>query len=98
MDNRLINTDLNDAETLYTDDVRYFVHNETSVLPKGFKFDVMEYFSHLAIVLYRDNFETFDGFDKQQIAMVIGNMINKIRQDGIPCTLEVDPSVHNRRQ
>ena len=98
MDNRLVNTDLNDADTLYTDDIRYFVHNETQVLPKGLAFDIVEYVTHLSVVLYRDNFETFDGEDKAQIAGVVGRMINKIRQDGIPCLLEVDPSVRNRRQ
>lgn len=81
--------------TLYTDEIKQMLSElaRTHTLPRGLVFDVVEYEHHLALRLYRDNFETFDGVDKQQIANKIGDIILRIRQKGVPCYMEVEKSV-----
>lgn len=57
--------------------------------PKGLIIDVVEYDNHLGLRLYRDNFETFDGVDKEFIAKQIGGAIAAVREKGCPLYLEV---------
>lgn len=49
---------------------------------------VVEYDEHLALRLYRDNFETFDGIDKEFAAAQVAAAIYRVRQYGCPCYIE----------
>lgn len=73
--------------SLYTDEVRVIVR--TQPFPEGLAIEIAEYEGHLGFRLFRDNFETFDGVDKQYIAGLVGATIKRIRDVGIPCYLEV---------
>ena len=72
--------------TLYPPEVKIFVN--TRPWPKGLIFDVIEYEHHLGFRFYRDNFESFDGEGKQHIASIVQEVMNKIRNLGIPCYME----------
>lgn len=76
-------------DSLYTDEIKGYLLNRK--WPKGLVVDSVEYDNHIALRLYRDNFETFDGVDKLSIAQLIGETINAIRNQGCPCYMEVAP-------
>lgn len=57
--------------------------------PKGLAIEMIEYELYIGMRLFRENFETFHGIDKQHIAGLVGNTIQQIRNLGIPCYLEV---------
>jgi hypothetical protein len=59
--------------------------------PKGLILEIQEGELNLWLVIYRDNFERFNGEDKLYIAGMVGETINKIRKIGVPCYLEVAP-------
>jgi hypothetical protein len=44
---------------------------------------------YLQFQLYRDNFNSFDGEDRKQIAAMVAEVMEKIRGDGIPIYMEV---------
>jgi hypothetical protein len=44
----------------------------------------------LALRFYRDNFESFDGIDKQAIAAEVQRLFTKVRGMGCPFYLEVE--------
>jgi hypothetical protein len=75
---------------LYTNELKGFLHSVK--WPKGLVVDVATPDNmSVNIVLYRDNFETFSGTEKLQIAQLIGETINAIRKQGCPCYMEVRP-------
>lgn len=61
--------------------------------PKGLVFDIVEYEMHLGFRLYRDNFNAFDAADRLQIAGQVKEVMEKIRNDGIPIYMEVEKNV-----
>lgn len=75
------------SETLYSDEIKRFLRQVPWT--KGLVLDVIEYDTHLAIRLYRENFETFDGEGKKAISKLIGETINAVRKQGCPIYLEV---------
>jgi len=74
---------------LYSNEIKGFLHSVK--WPKGLVVDVSIDVDKMHLVLYRDNFETFNGTEKLQIAQLIGETINAIRKQGCPCYLEVRP-------
>lgn len=77
--------------SLYTIDIANILRSYR--LPNTLVVDVIEYEEHLALRLYRDNFEAFDGTDKEYIAKKIGAAVNKVRSLGCPMYLEVEARV-----
>jgi len=80
--------------TLYSDEVRNFIR--TRDWPRGLAWEVVEYPDYLGFRLFRDNFNSFDGEDRLQIAMMVKEVMEKIRKDGIPIYMEKMESVHGR--
>lgn len=74
--------------TLYSEEVQARLHSYT--WPRALIVDVVEYKDHLGLRLYRDNFETFDGVEKEFIAKQINGAITEIRKMGCPIYLEVE--------
>jgi hypothetical protein len=72
--------------TLYTPEVQEFVR--TRDWPRGLALDVIEYPEYLGFRFYRDNFIQFDGEDQKQIAMMVKEVMEKLRKQGIPCYME----------
>lgn len=58
--------------------------------PKGLIVDTRASDEAVWIVLYRDNFNTFDGESKISISKTVGETINAIRKQGCPCYLAVE--------
>lgn len=73
--------------TLYSDEIKSLLRNYN--WPAGLVVDIIEYSDYLGMRLYRDNFETFDGVDKQFIAKQVGGAIEAVRKRGCPCYMEV---------
>lgn len=80
------------SESLYTKEISQQYHSLQ--FPKGFKSLVIERVQaetgdpYLNLVIFRDNFESFDGEDKQQIAMMVKELMEKVRKAGVPIYLE----------
>ena len=47
--------------------------------------------AYIQFILYRDNFNAFDGEDRYSIAMLVKEVMEKIRGDGVPIFMEVKP-------
>lgn len=76
--------------TLYSEEIKELVRSYS--WPKNLIFEIVEYrdpLPHLGFRLFRDNFETFDGVDKEVIAKMVGAAIVAVREKGCPCYLEV---------
>lgn len=73
--------------SLFSDEIRMFIR--TRDWPRGLAYEVVEYEEHLSLRLFRDNFNAFDGEDRLQIAMMVKEVMEKIRKDGIPIYMEV---------
>ena len=75
--------------SLYSDDIRRFIR--TRPWPTNLLWYVIESEDNdcLWFVLLRDNFNSFDGEDQYHIAMMVKEVMEKIRKDGIPIYLEV---------
>ena len=73
--------------SLYTDELRTFVR--TRDWPLKLIFHIVEYDEYLGFVLFRDNFNSFDGEDRLQIAMMVKEVMEKIRKIGVPIYMEV---------
>jgi hypothetical protein len=71
----------------YTDGVKQFLRSVE--WPRGLVVNVIEYDTHLALRLYRLNFEQFSAIDKLKISERVGEAINGVRNSGCPCYLEV---------
>jgi len=52
-----------------------------------------EYLPHLEFILYRDNFSLFTPDEQMLIANIFQEIHKKIRDSGVPTTLEVKPHV-----
>lgn len=74
-------------DSLYSDEIRRFFH--TRQWPKGLQALVTEEETHLQLVLFRDNFNTFDGEDKKQIASMVKEFMETVRKMGVPIYLQV---------
>ena len=72
--------------TLYTPAIREYVHSRA--WPRGLVLDVIEHEDYLAFRFYRDNFVRFDGEDQKQIAMMVKEVMETLRSQGIPCYME----------
>ena len=73
-------------ESLYTDDIRKYIRSRD--WPKGLIYEVVEYEEHLAMRFFRDNFNSFDGEDRLHIAMMVKEVMEKIRSLGVPIYME----------
>lgn len=73
--------------TLYSKEIMQYIH--TRQWPRGLKIEVVEYEEYLGLRLFRDNFNAFDGEDRLQIAMMVKEVMEKVRADGIPIYMEV---------
>lgn len=73
--------------SLYSPEISHFFH--TRQWPKGFLAVIIEKELFLQFIVYRDNFESFDGEDKKQIAMMVKEFMEKVRGMGVPIYMEV---------
>lgn len=73
--------------SLYTRDISTFFHSRQ--WPKGFKAQIVEKELYLQFVVFRDNFNSFDGEDRLQIAMLVKEFMEKVRGMGVPIYMEV---------
>lgn len=76
-------------DSLYSAEIKQFVESRKWPKGKRLRLEVVEYEDYLGFRLFRDNFNSFDGEDRLQIAMTIKEIMEKIRADGIPCYIEV---------
>ena len=74
-------------DSLYSDEIRRYIN--TRSWPKRIVWEVIEYEGYLGFRLFRDNFNAFDGEDRMQIAMMVKEIMEKIRKDGVPIYMEV---------
>ena len=63
----------------------------------GLKFQPVEYQDHLNITLFLDNFAEFSDPQRQDLAVWIGSLVQKIRDIGVPCYLEAVESEEVKR-
>jgi len=75
------------VESLYSDEIRNYIR--TRSWPAGLLYEIVEYEGYLGFRLFRNNFNSFDGEDRLQIAMTVKEIMEKIRADGIPIYMEV---------
>ena len=73
--------------TLMTERVWQILTTEKPPHP-GLKFQPVEYQDYLNIRLFLDNFAEFSEPQRQDLAVWIGSLVQKIRDTGIPCYLE----------
>lgn len=78
---------------LYTEEVRKFIYSHKAELPKGLIIDTIEYDDHLALRLYRDNFDALDGVDRLRVTKVLHEVVAGIWAFGCPCTVEAEQHV-----
>lgn len=78
-------------ESLYTKEISQHFH--TRDWPKGFKAQIVERDTagelYLQFIVFRDNFNSFDGEDRRQIAMMVKEFMEKVRGLGVPIYMEV---------
>lgn len=78
-------------ESLYTPEIANYFH--TRQWPKGFKAQIVERSAadalYLQFIVFRDNFNSFDGEDRLQIAMMVKEFMEKVRGMGVPIYMEV---------
>lgn len=96
--------------TLYSNEVRDYVHSRD--WPVGLILDIEEKFveidhregsvpigqAYLQIIFYRDNFGVFEPGKQLLIAQTMNEVMMKLRNDGIPCYLEVRAHANERQQ
>lgn len=83
-------------ETLYTNEVREFIH--TRPWPLGFKFVIEEYIEpelYLQFVIFRDEFNPMETDEKLHVATIINEMFLNLRNKGVPIYLEMRKGVHD---
>lgn len=80
-----------EPNSLYTAEISQFF--KSLAWPKGFKAQIVERTAaddlFLQFIVFRDNFESFDGEDKRQIAMMVKEFMEKVRGMGVPIYMEV---------
>lgn len=74
-------------ESLYSNEIRTFFL--TRDWPRGLKVLIAEEEENLNFVLFRDNFNSFDGEDRLQIAMMVKEFMEKVRGMGVPIYMQV---------
>ena len=78
-------------QSLYTKEISHYFHSRQ--WPKGFKAQIVERSVadelYLQFIVFRDNFNSFDGEDRLQIAMMVKEFIEKVRSMGVPIYMEV---------
>lgn len=78
---------------LYNQEISVFF--KTRRWPKGFKATIVKRTAsqtgdpYLQFVVFRDNFNAFDGEDRLQIAMMVKEFMEKVRGMGVPIYMEV---------
>lgn len=55
---------------------------------RGLKFQPVEYEDYINIRLFLDNFADFSDPQREDLAMWIGSIVQRIRDLGIPCFIE----------
>jgi len=84
---------------LYSDEAKRVLHSYE--WPADLVIEIVEYEDHMGFRLFRDNFESFDGVDKEFIAKQVGGAITAVRKLGCPMYLEVSrghgPAVNQER-
>jgi hypothetical protein len=73
--------------SLYSKEMSQFIHSLN--FPRELEWRIVEEETHLQFVLYRDNFEAFDGETKKHIAGLTRELMEKIRGEFVPIYLEV---------
>lgn len=73
--------------TLYTDDVRYLFRS--IAWPRRLVAQIAEEEANLNFILFRNNFNSFDGEDRLHIAMLVKEFMEKVRGMGIPIYMQV---------
>lgn len=78
-------------QSLYNQEISRYFHSLR--WPKGFKAQIVERTSaeqlYLQFIVFRDNFNSFDGEDRLQIAMMVKEFMEKVRGMGVPIYMEV---------
>lgn len=62
----------------------------------GLEFQPVEYETHIAVRLFRENFEEFSDPQREDLAVWIGSLVNRIRALGIPCYIEAVKSKEDK--
>jgi hypothetical protein len=75
------------VESLYSNEIRQFFQSRD--WPKGLRATIAEEEHNLNFVLFRDNFNSFDGEDRLQIAMMVKEFMEKVRGMGVPIYMQV---------
>lgn len=73
--------------SLYSKEIRAYIRSRR--WPSGLVYEVVEYEEYLSLRFFRDNFNSFDGEDRLQIAMMVKEVMEQVRKDGIPIYMEV---------
>ena len=82
--------------TLYSREVREYIRSRD--WPKGLQLQIDEpmaeidegvFAPYLQIIFFRDNFNEFEPGEQLMIAQTMNEVMMKLRNDGIPCYLEV---------
>lgn len=80
-----------ERESLYTPEISAIFHSLR--WPKNFKVQIVQRKAaddlFLQFIIFRDNFESFDGVDKNQIALMVKEFMEKVRKMGVPIYMEV---------
>lgn len=74
--------------SLYSKEISVYLHSLP--WPKDLEFLVTEEETHLQFVLFRDNFNSYDGEDKWHIANLVKQFMEKVRGMGIPIYMQVE--------
>lgn len=86
---------MRESSSLYTPEIRTFIN--TRDWPRGLQRQIVEYPGYLQLVLFRDNFNAFDGEGRRQVAMMVKETMEKVRSLGCPIYLEVASGRLDRR-
>ena len=57
---------------------------------RGFEFQPVEYEDHIAIRVFLDNLAEYPEQQRQDLAVWIGSLVQKVRDLGCPCEIEGD--------
>lgn len=80
--------------SLYSNEIRDYIRSRA--WPRNLQWEVVEYEGYLGFRFFRDNFNSFDGEERYHIAMMVKEVMEKIRKDGIPIYMEKMESAHGR--
>ena len=63
--------------------------------PAGLIVDIVNYRTHLALRVYRDNINSFPDYKQQNIYTWLNNTLELINNVGVPCVLEAEATPPN---